>query len=219
MMMAESGVVVVKAVREDAVEETATVVKKRRVADEAEVSVSTGNERARGKKASTTTKSGSRSKGTPTKKMAPKGSPGKTPTRKKKRVVMQDEPPPPLEISSPGAGGSEVVPTTPSPRPEELTRAGDDDNDDSPAVATRDATGGDRAVGDETNEKRTQLPDAASSSVEAASSTSSHPVPWSGCASRRPTKVSGGLVARGRCDSAPRRTHYSPLNPKVGAAL
>ena len=70
MMMAESGVVVVKAVREDAVEETATVVKKRRVADEAEVSVSTGNERARGKKASTTTKSRSRSKGTPTKKMA-----------------------------------------------------------------------------------------------------------------------------------------------------
>ena len=160
MMMSERGVVVVKAVREDAVEETATVVKKRRVADEAEVSVSTGNERARGKKASTTTKSRSRSKGTPTKKTASKGSPGKTPTRKKKRVVMQDEPPPPLEISSPGADGSEVVPTTPSPRPEELTRAGDDDNDDSPAVAMRDATGGDRAVGGETNEKRKQLPDA-----------------------------------------------------------
>ena len=135
--------------------------------------------------------------------MAPKGSPGKTPTRKKKRVVMQDEPPPPLEISSPGAGGSEVVPTTPSPRPEELTRAGDDDNDDSPAVATRDATGGDRAVGDETNEKRTQLPDA----LHQVSRRRARRVPTRfhglGAPHDVPQKVSGGLVARGRCDSAP----------------
>ena len=47
MMMAESGVVVVKAVREDAVEETATVVKKRRVADEAEVWFGPSGERGR----------------------------------------------------------------------------------------------------------------------------------------------------------------------------